>query len=162
MAASEGVEPIDNGLTKGVGRSDAPDFSAVSSQRLPWLFGVINMCWPALEWLCWHSNLLNTLVSLSKHLPFISLPFAWSKMRLGVILVQLHWVVASSRTGDQVELQDSCYSWGLPPPRWFGGSGESLSGFGDCCLLRSRNCKGLLCSSSRHITKSNSSGIVAS
>ena len=41
----------------------------------------------------------------------------------------LHWVRASSGTSDQVELRYSCYSWWLPPPRWPGGNGRSLSGF---------------------------------
>jgi hypothetical protein len=42
-------------------------------------------------------------------------------------------------------LRDSWYFWQLPPPRRLGANRGSLSGFGDCCRLRSIDCnKGLL------------------
>jgi hypothetical protein len=124
---------------------------------------VINRAWPALVQFSWHSNRSYTLMSLSKHLPLISLPIARSKLRFGVILVHLHWVIASSSTSDQVELWDSCYSWWLLPPRWLWRRRRIVEcRFGDCCRLRSSDCKGILCSSLWEIVKSNSNGIVAS
>ena len=155
MTCVEGVEVVGAGPTPRLLCSEQPN-------KLFARGGVINSGWLALGRLSWHSNLLNNLVSLSKHLPLVSLPIVWSKLRLRVILVHLHWVLASSATSDWVERWDSCYSWWLSPPRWLGDSGGSLSGFGDRCRLQSSDYKGILCSSPREIVKSNSSAIVVS
>jgi hypothetical protein len=65
-------------------------------------FGAINRWWSTLGRLSWHFNELYTLVSLSKHLPLISFLISSSKVRLGVILVHLHLVEASSGTSDRL------------------------------------------------------------
>jgi hypothetical protein len=65
-------------------------------------FRAINRWWSALGRLSWHFNELYTLVSLSKHLPLISFLISSSKVRLGVILVHLHLVEASSGTSDRL------------------------------------------------------------
>jgi len=67
-------------------------------------FGAINRWWSALGRLSWLPNILKTLwlVSIRFRLPLISFKIASSKVRLGVILVHLHWVEASSGTRDHV------------------------------------------------------------
>jgi hypothetical protein len=65
-------------------------------------FGAINRWWSALGRLSWHFDELYTLVRLSKHLSLISFFISASKVGLGVILVHLHLVEASSGTGDRL------------------------------------------------------------
>jgi hypothetical protein len=79
-----------------------PPISAQWGASTASLQGFINMCCSALGRLSWNFNWSNTLERMCKHLPLISLPSASSKLRMGVILVHLHWVLASSGTSDRL------------------------------------------------------------
>jgi hypothetical protein len=74
------------------GSSASPMPPILAQWGIQWLAckGVIYMCCLAFGCLSWHPNWSNTLVSLCKQLPLISLPSVSSKLRLEVILVHLH------------------------------------------------------------------------
>jgi hypothetical protein len=73
------------------------------SQRLYSFRGLINSCWPAPSYLSWHFDILNILVSLSKHLSLISILDLSSKWDcewfLGYLLEWLHLVALEDHCG---------------------------------------------------------------